>query len=283
MAISILRLVSGLTVRTRIVVLAAIPLAGFLANGTAFTTGQAEVEDAFESVKHATTLAEASQDLKNALGGMRILVRDFAAQPGPGLVQTFDEIHRASLNNLLRIETDAHESVRQEVEGLRPRIGELKTRFSHLVNEQASLGFTEDDGIRKRMRNSATAVERVINEDMAWVTKTDSQKLLVSLLIMRRYESDYRLTRLRLARSEFFDELKTFNEALAAIIAAEVMKEGLGREVRTYADTFAEWIESTNTVSADVAAMDIELRQLMPVTDDIIASARFNAVSPPPR
>ena len=279
MAISLLRLVSGLTVRTRIVVLAAIPLFGFLANGTAFTTGQAEVEDAFDSVKHATTLAEASQDLKNALGGMRILVRDFAAQPGPGLIQIFDEIHRASLNNLLRIETDAHESVRQEVEGLRQRIGELKTRFSHLVSEQSSLGFTEDDGIRKRMRNSATAVERVINEDMAWITKTDSQKLLVSLLIMRRYESDYRLTRLRLARSEFFDELKTFNEALGAIIAAEVMKDGLSREVRTYADTFAEWIESTNTVSADVASMDIELRQLMPVTDDIIASARFNAVS----
>ena len=45
------------------------------------------------------------------------------------------------------------------------------------------------------MRISATAVERIINEDMAWLTKADSQKLLVSLLVMRRYESDYRLTR----------------------------------------------------------------------------------------
>ena len=83
MKFSALRLVTGLTVRTRIVVLAAIPLLGFLANGTAFTTGQAEVEDAFARVKHATTLAETSQDLKIALGGMRIMVRDFAAQPSP--------------------------------------------------------------------------------------------------------------------------------------------------------------------------------------------------------
>ena len=53
-----LRLVSGLTVRTRIVVLAAIPLLGFLANGTAFTTGQAEVEDDFDSVKQAAALRD---------------------------------------------------------------------------------------------------------------------------------------------------------------------------------------------------------------------------------
>ena len=60
MTSSALRLVSGLTVQTRIVVLAAIPLLAFLANGTAFTTGQVEVENAFASVKHATTLSETS-------------------------------------------------------------------------------------------------------------------------------------------------------------------------------------------------------------------------------
>ena len=277
MTSSALRLVSGLTVQTRIVVLAAIPLLGFLANGTAFTTGQVEVENAFASVKHATTLSETSQDLKAALSGMRIVVRDFAAQPSPALVQTFEDIHQGSLNNLRRIEGSAHASVRPEIEGLRKRIAEVNTRFSHLINEQKALGFSEDEGIRRRMRGSATAVERIINEEMSWLTKTDAQRLLVSLLVMRRYESDYRLTRTRLANAEFFDEFKAFNSALSGIIAAEVMKQSLSQQVKAYADTFAEWIESTNTVGADVASIDIELRSLMPITDDIIASARFNA------
>ena len=60
--------------------LAVIPVVGFLANGTAFTTGQAEVEHAFDSVKQRITLSETSHDFKNALGSMRILVRDFAAR-----------------------------------------------------------------------------------------------------------------------------------------------------------------------------------------------------------
>ncbi len=162
---------------------------------------------------------------------------------------------------------------------LRKRIAEVKVRFGHLVAEQTALGFTENDGIRKRMRASATGVERIINDDMGWLAKTDAHKLLVSLLIMRRYESDYRLTRTRLAFAEFFDELKVFNAALNSIIAAEIMKEGLSRQVKTYADTFAEWIESTNTVSADINSLDIELRSLLPITDDIIASARFNAMA----
>ena len=75
------------------------------------------------------------------------------------------------------------------------------------------LGFSEDDGIRKRMRQTATGIERLINEDMGWLAKTDSQKLLLSLLIMRRYESDYRLTRTSIAKSEFFAQVTTFNDA----------------------------------------------------------------------
>ena len=96
---------------------------------------------------------------------------------------------------------------------------------------------------------------------------------------MRRYESEYRLTRTSIASTSFQMELQAFNQTLGSIIAAEIMKEGLNQQVKTYADTFAEWMQSTDTVRADVASLDLDLRSMMPVTDDIIASARFNAVT----
>jgi len=49
--------------------------------------------------------------------------------------------------------------------------------------------------------------------------------------------------------------------------------------VRTYVDTFAEWVASTNLVRADIISLDLDLRQIMPMTDEIIASARQNAVA----
>jgi methyl-accepting chemotaxis protein len=277
MAFSVIRMITALTVRTRIIVLALIPLIGFLANGTAFTTGQAEVEHAFSSATRATELAETSQNLKSSLGSMRILVRDFATHPSTELMTTFDEVYQSALNSMTGIETHVDDRARKQVERLRQRIAAVKARYDHLVQEQTTLGFSEDDGVRRRMRESATAVERIINQDMEWLTPADAQKLLVSLLILRRYESDYRLVRTSIAKVGFLGELDTFNSTLGAIIAAEVMKEELDRQVKTYADTFAEWMQSADTVRADVASMDIELRQLMPLTDDIISAARFNA------
>ena len=53
-------LVSGLSVRNRIILLAVIPVFGFLANGLAFTTGETQVESALLSVKRASALADVS-------------------------------------------------------------------------------------------------------------------------------------------------------------------------------------------------------------------------------
>ena len=48
---SLSRLVTSMSVRMRIIVIALVPVLGFLANGFTFTGGEAEVDHAFESVR----------------------------------------------------------------------------------------------------------------------------------------------------------------------------------------------------------------------------------------
>ena len=43
--------------------------------------------------------------------------------------------------------------------------------------------------MRGRMRNG-DAIERIINEDMSWLSEADAQKILISLMMMRRYEAN---------------------------------------------------------------------------------------------
>ena len=279
MRLSAIRMICGVTVRTRIIVLAVIPLLGFLANGTAFVTGQSEVGDAFASVKRAGAIAAASQDLKDSLSSMRIVVRDYAAQPGEDLIRSFDNMLSSSIANLDGIEKDSGAEMRSEMAGMRLNLTATKSRFEHLVAAQKTLGYTENEGLRQRMRVAAYAVERIINDDMGWLTKADAQQLLVSLLVMRRSESDFRVSRTSLAQTEFAMGVNAFNQTLAAIIAADVMKDDLSRQVKTYSDTFVEWIASTNTVRADIIALDLDLRQMTPVTDQIIDSARYKAAA----
>ena len=276
---SILRFVTWFSVRTRIVALAIIPVVGFLANGIAFTFGETEVSEAFYSLRNASALSDAGQEFKDALAAMRIGARDFATRPGQDRIQTFEDSHRRAIMSLVTIERAVPAAERQEIYGLRARLATVKTNFDYLIKEQETLGFTDEDGIRRRMRDSAAAVERIINKEMSWLSEASAQKLLVSLLIMRRYESDYRLNRTQLGEHLIADEFKNFNRLLAAIDGPDAMKGQISQQVNTYSKTFAEWAESTNTISPYIALIDIDTQNIMPVANVIIASTRQGEVT----
>src|SRR5262249_47690590 len=61
------RWLNSISVRTRIVVLALIPVVGFIANGLPYTSGEDAVAGAFDSAKRAATLAGASREFKIAV------------------------------------------------------------------------------------------------------------------------------------------------------------------------------------------------------------------------
>jgi hypothetical protein len=70
-----------LSVRTRIVVLALIPVAGFLANGLTYVSGEGDVGRAFATVTQSHALVDSSRDFKSAVAveaeGLEAQVRQF--------------------------------------------------------------------------------------------------------------------------------------------------------------------------------------------------------------
>ena len=56
------RVLTAFSVRTRIVVLAMIPVAGFIANGMTYVAGEDDVGTAFQTAKRSGALADASRD-----------------------------------------------------------------------------------------------------------------------------------------------------------------------------------------------------------------------------
>jgi hypothetical protein len=83
------RLAGRLSVRSRIVVLALIPVIGFLANGITYLSGKAEVGHSFATVNRSRELADASRDFKISVAAMRIAAKDFTVSPHGTLVDTF--------------------------------------------------------------------------------------------------------------------------------------------------------------------------------------------------
>ena len=109
------RLITSVSVRTRVVVLAAIPVIGFLINGIAFMVGQNEVERAFDAAARATNVSEASREFRASVNAMRARTRDFAASPNKDLIAQFETAHAAALRTLGVIDSAVSAQERQNI------------------------------------------------------------------------------------------------------------------------------------------------------------------------
>jgi methyl-accepting chemotaxis protein len=279
MVLSPHRLITSISVRSRIIMLAAIPVIGFLVNGIAFTAGERDVEHAFRTADRASDLAEVSREFRGTLIQMRARTRDFAMQSSDELIQSFEKTHDNAVRTFGIIEAAVDAPTRQKFAPLKGQLEEIAARFDDLARNQKILGFTPSEGIRDRMTKAAASVERIIHEDMSWMSEGDAHKLLISLLTMRRYEAEYRLTHSTLMQSVFFDEFKAFKKVVDGVIGADVLKEQLVQRVQDYSDTFARWIEITDKVSPPVAIIEYNVKTMIPVADEIIASAKDRTVT----
>ena len=154
------RMLASFFVRTRIVLLALIPVVGFVANGLTFTAGKGDVGRAFATDTHSTALADVSRDFKSAVASMRIIVKDFSVSPDNKLVVSFAQAHATALKALETLAASIDQSHTENIAGLRKDLMSLRANFNELLQEQKTLGFDDASGLRKNLQVADNAVER---------------------------------------------------------------------------------------------------------------------------
>ena len=271
------RLLAAISVRVRIIVLALIPVLGFLTNGITYLVGEHDVGKAFQTVTHSGELANVSRDFKSAVTAMRITVKDFSIHPSENLVMSFQHQHSVALQSLDTIALSIDARYAGNIGMLRADVTQLSDTFEDLVKEQRTLGFNEETGLRGNLRDAGNAVERIINENMTWLDPGEARKLMVALLAMRNYEIEYRLNPTELTRQQFLAAFKKFTDTFANIDGTPAMKVALERQVRAYAYTFAQWVKGFDHVQPLRAVIDIDSQSMLPQADDIITRARETA------
>jgi methyl-accepting chemotaxis protein len=271
------RMLTSFSVRTRIIALALIPVVGFLANGLTFVSGEKEVGGAFATVTQSTELADASRDFKAAIASMRITVKDFSVAPDNNLVMSFENAHGQALKALNTISSSIDQSHAENIATLRNDVAGLRRNFDSLVSAQKTLGFDDMSGLRGNLRVAGNAVERIINENMSWLARDDATKLMMMLLSMRHHEADYRLNQDEVSRQQFAQGYKKLIETFANIDGTPAMKSSLEQQVKTYADTFDQWVEGYDRVRPLRAIIDIDSQHMLPRADEIIQYARNTA------
>jgi methyl-accepting chemotaxis protein len=266
------RLLTSVSVRTRVVLLALIPVAGFVASGMAYLSGERNVAAAMETVQQAIAISDATRDFKRGINGIRIVVRDFNSAPNDELIRVLNGLFVVTSQNLDAIA--AHPGFVQPIVSLQQQMLELQANFNELVVEQRKLGFDERDGLNAQLRTSGNKVERIINGNLGWLAPVVSQRLTIELLKMRHYEADFRLKQSELARQLFFAAQRDFVDAFAQVDMDAASRAAIHGQVNDYARIFGEWIESFEKLDQLRKIIENETQDVMPRTDDFINTAR---------
>jgi methyl-accepting chemotaxis protein len=276
---SIAQILSKLSVRARVVALVLIPVIGFLANGIAFEFGDSQVGRSFAIVARDTAVADASHDLKSGLLTMRAATVDFVAHPSERQMKNFAQGQELAMRSLDRIQATLANAQQDVITPLRITVRDLKASFDSLVNEQRALGFTESDGTTADLIWASSEVEKTIHNDLTWVADEQAAKLMMSILNMRHYEIEYRLSRSADAEQRFLAEVKNFNNLFDSVDGLPAMKDKLNRQVQHYSYAFAQWVASADNIQPLLALIDHDTETVLPEADKIIAAAQDNAAS----
>jgi methyl-accepting chemotaxis protein len=268
------QLTTALSVRSRIIMIAVIPVVGLAVIGLAYFAGERAVDDAFEGVRKSSILADASRELRTGLLEMRVAAREFASKPGEDHVKSFNNGFEMASRSLETIEQNISSGYDINIPELKIKASVLKSNFESLLTEQKTLGWTINEGIQGKLKESAVAVERIINLDMSWLQEIEAKRLLMSLLVMRRYETEFRGERASFIEVAFYAEHESFVKNLKEVVAADIMKQQLVEQVQVYVDTFREWTQSLSKVGPMVALIEIDSKDMLPVSDKLISLAR---------
>src|SRR5262249_22102389 len=186
------RLILKFSVRTRIAAITLIPVLGFLANGIAYVSGERAVDQAVDSVRQATSLADASREFKSAVGSMQAAARSFALRPQASYLQILSDAQAAANAEFVNIQLLSG-GQQAKLDVIERTLVRLRGSFAELRKEYEHLGGEDGTGIRSKLKEAAADVERMIGREQTWLTDDAAQRLLASLLSMRRAEAAYML------------------------------------------------------------------------------------------
>ena len=266
------RLLTTFSVRTRLIVLAMVPVVGFLANGLTYIAGEDDVGHAFETVDRSHALADASRDLKIAIASIRIAVKDFARGQNT-LLDAFGQSQQLAGKSLDAIETSIGGIHSEDLVALRQELADINQNYKTLHGVQRVLGFSESEGLRQELRDSGNRIEHAINNNLTWLADAEAKKLVMTLLTMRHQEAEYRLHPRDLTEQQFMTGYQNFIDTFSMIDGTQAMKGSLETDVQRYVNSFSKWIQGNEQAEPLRALIEIDSQNMLPRADAIIMSA----------
>jgi methyl-accepting chemotaxis protein len=261
--------VSGLPIKAKLMLLAAISALGFAAIGLAIAY-QTRVNEAAAVARTATAQRLASfQTLDDSLAEARRFQRDMIIRRDLSIGRRAIEANRqarAAVQSLAAESDPVFAGDFTEIGGLIDRYGR---HLDELVVLMRRIGLNENEGQQGAMRRAIRDAEGALN-------KLGLDKIVVSVLQLRRHEKDFQLREAKANADLHAREMGRLKELLAGSGLPEERRKELAELAGAYAEAFDALVASIGARNAKIAELDgsaVSLDPLVVKLRDAEASA----------
>ena len=261
-----MQLLNNLSIRTQVLGIAAVAIAGMTALGAIVWWGKAH-EAALEArVEAVRAVSDRMGRYRLALLQLRRAEKDFLLRRATADAQR----HQQEMEGAGRLndEIAAHYQALGQAE-LSGRMRELQAKirqygetFRQVVTGQTQIGLSENDGLQGAMRRSVQAAE-------VRVTELRRDGLTVLILQMRRAEKDFQLR----SQESFVQRHAQLHQQLTAALGATDLPDDAKRQlaalIDAYARDFGALAAATMSRGQHVAALSQIFRDIEPVSQQV--------------
>jgi methyl-accepting chemotaxis protein len=270
-------LLSGLSIRTRVVVLALVVTAGLGAIALDYSYSRYRMDAAFAAAKDYTELAGLARNVMINAMQMRRLEKDFLLSHNTVLTSDHDSYAartRASLDRVRRSELAA--DLAERIEEVEKGVAENETLFKQVVELRKELGLGVDDGLSGSLNDAVAAIEDIVNQVRIDNLYVEIDPVLLQLQAMRLHERTYML-------EGDPAELNAFNEiagSIGGVIDVLLLPKGTKNEMKAaftdYTGTLRKWVVVQKALNQKVNELSALYETLPSIIEGITTSAELN-------
>ena len=261
--------------RARILALTLVPLAGFAVIGLISLAQQASVAEKLDASVRFTELGAATKAFGQEVAGLRLDLAAARSDRGEDAEKAFlggSNIAAAAIAAAGKAAPDA--ATRTTLAGLAARLADARDAFKAFSALRGKIGRSEKQGQTKLFSDAANDVEATVRRTLGYF-KSDEHinRMLLSLLTMRRQEKDYILTGTPRFLEQHGRELDAFNAALDQAGVEAKDRDAIRLMIKGYRDALKFWLDLVAERDAAAKKVGDSLAGLTTGADGVIRQA----------
>jgi methyl-accepting chemotaxis protein len=270
-------LLSGLSIRARVILLALVATAGLSAIAADFSYSRRRMDAAYSAAKTYTELAGLARNVMVNAMQMRRFEKDFLLTREPLLIHDHDSYAARTKVSLelvrdSELAADMVERIGEAMQG----VAENEAVFKEVVELQKKLGLGRSDGLNGRLNDAVEEVEYIVEEVRVDNLYVEIDPVLVQLQAMRLNERNYMLERDPAELAKFDGIAAGIGGVIDVLLVPESTKGALKAAFADYARTFRRWVDAELALRERVERLNGLFETLPSIIESITMAAEFN-------